>query len=83
MLPARVPFESRPLAGESYWAKPQLSAYRVLGRRPPRKGEYYLSGAVPFAYIAPNDLSTPYLIVERVADKPCPTCGHIKGVDHE
>jgi len=30
--------------------------------RPPRKGEHYLSGAIIFAYRAPNDLSTPYWI---------------------
>lgn len=30
--------------------------------RPPRKGEWYLSGAIVAAYQAPNDLSTPYWI---------------------
>jgi len=32
--------------------------------RAPKKGEYYLSGAVPFAYKAPNDLSTKYRIMK-------------------
>lgn len=30
--------------------------------RPPKKGEWYISGALPVAYRAPNDLSTDYLI---------------------
>lgn len=39
--------------------------YRVLGYRPPKKGEYYLSGAKIAVYKAPNDLSCPYLVVEK------------------
>lgn len=31
-------------------------------KRPPKKGEYYLSGSRIMAYQAPNDLSTPYHI---------------------
>jgi len=38
-------------------------------KRPPKKGEYFLSGAVPAAYPAPNDLSIPYYIAEIV--EPC------------
>jgi hypothetical protein len=34
--------------------------------RAPRKGEYYLSGAIPEAYLAPNDLSTAYAILREV-----------------
>jgi hypothetical protein len=30
--------------------------------RPPRKGEYYLSGAMPAAYQAGYDFNTPYMI---------------------
>lgn len=33
-------------------------------KRPPRKGEWYLSGAIPTAYRAPNDLSTSYIILK-------------------
>lgn len=33
-------------------------------KRPPRKGEWYLSGAQVEAYRAHNDLSTPYHIAE-------------------
>lgn len=32
--------------------------------RNPKKGEWYLSGAIPEAYKAPNDLSSPYHILK-------------------
>jgi hypothetical protein len=51
---------SHRLSGESI-------AYRWTGeRRPPRKGEWYLSGAVIEAYQASNDLDSPYHIAEPV-----------------
>lgn len=40
--------------------------YRKIAFRKPLKGEYYLSGAIPKAYRAPNDLLSPYWIVEPV-----------------
>lgn len=40
---------------ECYWER--------IGVRPPRKGEWYLSGAIPMAYKAPNDLSTSFIVV--------------------
>ena len=39
-------------------------------KRPPRKGEWYLSGATIHAYHAPNDLSTPYHIAKLVLTEP-------------
>jgi|SRR5579871_773067 hypothetical protein len=45
--------------------------YRATGEyRAPKRGEYYLSGAVITAYIAPNDLSTEYWIAEPVNTVP-------------
>ena len=39
----------------------------MIGRiRPPKKGEWYLSGAIPAAYRAPNDLTTSYHIMKLV-----------------
>ena len=38
--------------------------YNILGYRAPKKGEWYLSGAVCTAYYAPNDLTTKFLVVE-------------------
>jgi hypothetical protein len=35
-------------------------------KRPPKAGEWYLSGAIVEAYRAPNDLSTPYHIARLV-----------------
>lgn len=31
-------------------------------QRKPKKGEFYLSGAIAFAYLAPNDLTSEYFI---------------------
>ena len=47
------------------WAK-DISAVRTAQRRCPKKGEWYLSGAIPTAYKAPNDFSTEYLIAKLV-----------------
>lgn len=41
--------------------------YTVVGKRAPKKGEWYLSGAIVEAYQAPNDLTDEYTIVERGA----------------
>lgn len=41
--------------------------------RPPRKGEYYLSGAPPMAYKAPNDLSDSFrimILIEKPVELP-------------
>lgn len=35
-------------------------------KRPPLKGEWYLSGAIIEAYQAPNDLTTPFHIAKLV-----------------
>lgn len=35
-------------------------------RRPPKKGEFYLSGSTICAYFAPNDLTTPFHIARIV-----------------
>lgn len=35
-------------------------------KRPPKKGEWFLSGAIVEAYYAPNDLTTPYHIARLI-----------------
>jgi len=35
-------------------------------KRPPKKGEWYLSGAIVEAYRAPNDMMTPFKIATLV-----------------
>jgi len=37
--------------------------YEVVEYRRPKKGEWYLSGAIPKGYQAPNDLSQEYLVI--------------------
>ena len=43
--------------------------YRKLGFRAPKKGEWYLSGAIVTGYRAPNDFpeTTKYWVIEPVA----------------
>ena len=38
--------------------------------RPPKKGEYYLSGAIPEVYVAPNDLNTSFHIMREIEPPP-------------
>lgn len=49
---------------------------RVLDHRPPRKGEFFLSGAIAAAYKAYNDINTAYWIVEPIEVLPDPTHLH-------
>ena len=46
--------------------KGQVMAKYSGEKRCPKKGEWYLSGAIIGAYKAPNDLSTPYHIAKLV-----------------
>jgi hypothetical protein len=58
-----------PIFFERKDGKPKLSLYvREPIMRSPRKGEYYLSGAIPAAYIAPHDFpaTSKYYIVSPV-----------------
>ena len=45
---------------------PHTKAIETEEFRPPRKGEWFLSGAIVQAYQAPDDLSTPYHIARLV-----------------
>lgn len=36
----------------------------VIEYRPPKRGEYYLSGAIVEAYMAPEDMSSSYWVCE-------------------
>ncbi len=70
-LPARVRFEGVSL-GWPYGRPADKLAYRIVGRRPPLKGEYYLSGAIVQAWRAPNDLTTAFIVVEPIGLPPGP-----------
>ena len=43
--------------------------YRIEDKRPPKRGEHYLSGAIPAAYLAPNDYpeNATYYVVSPVS----------------
>ncbi len=55
-----------PLADSIRYGENFTGAIRTGEFRPPRKGEWYISGAIPAAYRAPNDLSTSYHIAVPV-----------------
>lgn len=81
-IPERIMFEHRGTQPDGMLAIParQRRRWRRVRFGAPRKGEYYVSGAIPMAYIAPNDLTMEYLIVEPVGTplgevECCPTCG--------
>jgi hypothetical protein len=50
---------------------------RTGEKRPPKQGEYYLSGAIPAAYRALHDLNDPYFIVRLATpdETTCRCCG--------
>ena len=49
-------------ASDGYYVRATLTGEK----RAPAKGEWYLSGARPMAYMAPNDLSTEFMICRLV-----------------
>ena len=51
------------------WNSREIKAVNAFEYRCPRKGEWYLSGAIPEAYRAPNDLSQAFDIVKLVRTK--------------
>lgn len=64
MLPEQVHFEGYGVRGRKYkWER--------VDHRAPRKGEYYLSGALPMAYQARADFSptSRYLIVKPTTEE--------------
>jgi hypothetical protein len=43
-------------------------SFRVLGKRCPNKGEFFMSGAIPEAYKARQHLTQEYYIVEPIEE---------------
>jgi hypothetical protein len=60
------PLADRALSERRYHKHFKQRAKLTGEKRAPKRGEWYLSGAIPAAYQAPNDLSTEYHIVELV-----------------
>jgi len=63
----------------------QLKYFQWTGeKRKPRKGEWFLFGAILKAYLAYNDLDFIYPIADPVSLKVCPHCdGRGKVIDFE
>ena len=55
---------SRWLSKEHGWVR--IMAKKTDEKRAPKKWEWYISGALPTAYLARNDLSTEFLIAKLV-----------------
>lgn len=71
----RVPYEQREKLGLSRGGYPlattnlpcqNVHAQYTGEKRCPKKGEWYLSGSIVEAYLAPNDLSTEFHIAKLV-----------------
>jgi hypothetical protein len=54
------------LPSSSMRCRVSVAATPTGERRAPKRGEWFLSGAIVTAYKAPNDLSTPYRIARLV-----------------
>jgi hypothetical protein len=76
-LPETLRFEDLSRPGERVVGG-AVCFFRTVGRRAPRKGEWYASGAIPFAYRAKNDLVSEYLVVEPTHFA-MPSRGFIRG----
>jgi hypothetical protein len=63
------PLPSIGMAGGRLGNGLHVKAKRTNEFRAPRKGEWYLSGAIPIAYKAPNDLSTEFRIMRLVVTR--------------
>lgn len=62
--------------GESHYGFRKQEMYQASGEfRCPKKGEFYLSGALIQAYRAPNDLNTEYWIAKPTNRRICSHCG--------
>ncbi len=48
------------------WFRKNIAAKMTGEKRPPKAGEWYLSGAIIGAYLATNDLTTSYYIAKLV-----------------
>jgi len=71
-MPRTYPLGDAPTAdetGKASFRDRYSGKFRAVAtgeKRPPSKGEWYLSGAIVTAYRAPNNLSTPFHIARLV-----------------
>lgn len=68
----KLGFDTKEKVGQpltSYIKVKNVKAINTGEMRPPKKGEWYLSGAIVEAYRAPNDLTTAFYIAKLVRVK--------------
>ena len=61
-LPSTLRFEDLSRPGERVIGG-AVCFFEVVGKRAPKRGEWFASGAIPMAYKAKNDLVTEYIVV--------------------
>lgn len=61
-----APFKERFVSASLMKGASRFGSVKTGEFRTPKRGEWYLSGAIPQAYKAPNDLTTPYHILKLV-----------------
>lgn len=69
------------LTGNLFTDPTRLHYYVWTGeKRPPKKNEFYLSGAIPEVHRSFGDMSYSYHIMRPATEneKKCPTCGQIR-----
>lgn len=67
-IPRLLAFERKSGALANLGCVSSKWSWKRIDFRCPKKGEYYVSGAIPEAYRAPNDLPTEYLVVEPLVE---------------
>lgn len=76
-LPETLRFEDLSRPGERVIGG-ALCFYEVVGKRSPKRGEWFISGAIPVAYKAKNDLVSEYLVAKPTHFAE-PARGFVKG----
>ena len=76
-LPETLRFEDLGRPGERVIGG-AVCFFEVVGKRAPKRGEWFASGAIPMAYKAKNDLVAEYLVV-RPTYFAVPARGFVQG----
>lgn len=62
-LPTTLRFEDLGRPGERVIGG-AVCFFEIVGKRAPKRGEWFASGAIPMAYKAKNDLVSEYIVVK-------------------
>lgn len=66
ILPRTVPVKDALFDINGDYVTHKTIFYKVLGYRPIKKGEWFLSGAVVEAYMAKSDSDSPVLVIQPI-----------------